>query len=98
MHVNDLLKVAVDAGASDLHLKVGSFPMMRVRGSLIPAAQEKRLDHEDVVAMSAAVMSTSQRQRFKEAQEVDLAYSVPGLGRFRQCSPANRKFNPESIQ
>ena len=83
MHVNDLLKVAVDAGASDLHLKVGSFPMMRVRGSLVPAAQEKRLDHEDVVAMSAAVMSTSQRQRFKEAQEVDLAYSVPGLGRFR---------------
>ena len=33
--------------------------------------------------MSASVMSTSQRQRFKEAQEVDLAYSVPGLGRFR---------------
>jgi twitching motility protein PilT len=83
MHVNDLLKIAVDAGASDLHLKVGSFPMMRVRGSLVPATEDKRLDHEDVVAMSAAVMSTSQRQRFKEAQEVDLAYSVPGLGRFR---------------
>jgi len=83
MHVNDLLKIAVDAGASDLHLKVGSYPMMRVRGGLIPATDEKRLDHEDVVAMSAAVMSTSQRQRFKEAQEVDLAYSVPGLGRFR---------------
>ena len=83
MHVNDLLKIAVDAGASDLHLKVGSYPMMRVRGSLVPAVEEKRLDHEDVVAMSAAVMSTSQRQRFKEMQEVDLAYSVPGLGRFR---------------
>ncbi len=83
MHVNDLLKIAVDAGASDLHLKVGSYPMMRVRGDLVPAVEDKRLDHEDVVAMSAAVMSTSQRQRFKEAQEVDLAYSVPGLGRFR---------------
>src|SRR5215203_5131235 len=83
MHVNDLLKIAVDNGASDLHLKVGSYPMMRVRGSLIPASEEKRLDHEDVVAMSAAVMSTSQRQKFKESQEVDLAYSVPGLGRFR---------------
>jgi twitching motility protein PilT len=33
--------------------------------------------------MSAAVMSTAQRQKFKESQEVDLAYSVPGLGRFR---------------
>src|SRR5258705_2353697 len=83
MHVNDLLKIAVESGASDLHLKVGSFPMMRVRGVLQPATEEKRLDHEDVVAMSAAVMSTSQRQKFKESQEVDLAYSVAGLGRFR---------------
>jgi twitching motility protein PilT len=83
MHVNDLLKTAVDNGASDLHLKVGSFPMMRVRGTLMPVDEERRLDHEDVVAMSAAVMSTSQRQRFKETQEVDLAYSVAGLGRFR---------------
>src|SRR5579872_3346189 len=83
MHVNDLLKVAVESGASDLHLKVGSLPMMRVRGVLVPASEAKRLDHEDVVAMSAAVMSTQQRQKFKETQEVDLAYSVPGLGRFR---------------
>src|SRR5256712_10433733 len=83
MHVNDLLKIAVESGASDLHLKVGSFPMMRVRGTLTPAGEEKRLDHEDVVAMSAAIMSTAQRQKFKETQEVDLAYSVPGLGRFR---------------
>src|SRR5262245_3206587 len=82
MHVNDLLKIAVESGASDLHLKVGSFPMMRVRGALAGAG-DKRLDHEDVVAMSAAIMSTAQRQKFKETQEVDLAYSVPGLGRFR---------------
>ncbi|MBZ5557537.1 MAG: type IV pilus twitching motility protein PilT [Acidobacteriia bacterium] len=83
MHVNDLLKIAVDSGASDLHLKVGSYPMMRVRGTLTPATQEKRLDHEDVVAMSAAVMSSAAREKFKDSQEIDLAYSVPGLGRFR---------------
>jgi twitching motility protein PilT len=83
MHVNDLLKIAVDAGASDLHLKVGCYPMMRVRGALVPAAENKRLDHEDLVAMSTAVMSTSQRQKYQDAQEIDLAYSVPGLGRFR---------------
>src|SRR6202035_1602594 len=83
MHVNDLLKIAVESGASDLHLKVGSVPMMRVRGALVPVTEEKRLDHEDVVAMGAAIMSTSQRQKFKDAQKVDLAYSVPGLGRFR---------------
>src|SRR6476619_471917 len=83
MHVNDLLKIAVENGASDLHLKVGSYPMMRVRGVLTPATDAKKLDHEDLCAMSAAVMFTSQRQKFKEWQEVDLAYSVPGLGRFR---------------
>ena len=83
MHVNDLLKIAVESGASDLHLKVGSYPMMRVAGVLSPASEYKRLTHEDTVAMAAAVMSTAQRQKFKENQEVDLAYSVQGLGRFR---------------
>jgi twitching motility protein PilT len=83
MHVNDLLKIAVDRGASDLHLKVGSYPMIRVGGLLITATEDKRLDHEDLVAMSATIMSGSQSQKFKDAQEVDLAYSVSGLGRFR---------------
>ena len=83
MHVNDLLKIAVERGASDLHLKVGSYPMMRLRGELTPAIEERRLDHEDTVAMAAAVMSTIQRQKFKDSQEIDFAYSIPGLGRFR---------------
>jgi twitching motility protein PilT len=83
MHVNDLLKIAVDQGASDLHLKVGSHPMMRIRGLLAPITEQKKLDHEDVVAMSTSIMSTQQREKFKDTQEVDLAYSVPGLGRFR---------------
>ena len=83
MHVNDLLKLAVDKGASDLHLKVGSFPMVRVHGRLTRVTEEKRLDHEDLVEMAASIMSATQRQRFKDAQEIDLAYSVPGLGRFR---------------
>src|SRR6516225_4578215 len=83
MHVNDLLKIAVEAGASDLHLKVGSYPMMRVRGNLVPASEDARLGHEDTVGMAAAVMSTQQRQKFKDSLEIDLAYSVPGLGRFR---------------
>ena len=85
MHVNELLKLAVEAGASDLHLKVGSYPMMRVRGNLVPANEDARLTHEDTVGMAAAVMSTQQRQKFKDSLEIDLAYSVPGLGRFRCC-------------
>src|SRR6476660_9278183 len=83
MPVNALLKRAVEAGASDLHLKVGSYPMMRLRGDLVPANEASRLTHEDTVGMAAAVMSTQQRQKFKDSLEIDLAYSVPGLGRFR---------------
>ena len=83
MHVNDLLKAAVEKGASDLHLKVGSYPMARIHGHLAPVTDEKLLDHEDLVEMAASIMSTAQRQKFKDAQEVDLAYSVAGLGRFR---------------
>src|SRR5918999_380990 len=83
MHVNDLLKIAVESGASDLHLKVGSYPMMRVRGTLTPASEERRLEHEDMVAMAAAVLPTGHREKFKDNHEVDLAYSVAGLGRFR---------------
>ena len=83
MHVNDLLHIAVEAGASDLHLKVGSSPMMRVRGSLTPAVTDRRLSHEDMVAMANAVLPTGHREKFKNNHEVDLAYSVAGLGRFR---------------
>ena len=83
MHVNDLLKIAVESGASDLHLKAGSYPMMRVRGTLQPVVEDKRLEHEDLVAMAAAVLPTGHREKFKENHEVDLAYSVAGLGRFR---------------
>ncbi|MGE3275661.1 MAG: type IV pilus twitching motility protein PilT [Vicinamibacterales bacterium] len=83
MHVNDLLTLAVERGASDLHLKVGSFPTARVDGHLVPVSEAERLDHETLVEMAAAIMSNTQRQRFKDAQELDLAYSVPGLGRFR---------------
>ena len=83
MHVNDLLKLAVEAGASDLHLKVGSLPMMRVRGMLTPAVSDRRLAHDDMLAMANAVLPTHQRERFKDKHEVDLAYSVAGLGRFR---------------
>jgi twitching motility protein PilT len=83
MHVNDLLKLAVEANASDLHLKVGSYPMGRIHGTLVRLPSDKRLDHEHLVEMAASIMSATQRQRFKDAQEIDLAYSVPGLGRFR---------------
>ena len=83
MHINDLLHTAVHAGASDLHLKVGSYPMMRVNGTLLVAAEVKRLDRPDTEAFAEALFTPEQREKFRAQQEVDLAYSVPGLGRFR---------------
>jgi twitching motility protein PilT len=83
MHINDLLKTAVASGASDLHLKVGSYPVMRVNGSLTVASEEKRLDRADTEAMAGAIMGPEHVEKFRKSQEVDLAYSVAGLGRFR---------------
>ncbi len=83
MHINELLKIAVTSGSSDLHLKVGSFPMMRINGSLVVASEEKRLDRPDTEAMAHAIFSPEHLEKFRRSQEVDLAYSVAGLGRFR---------------
>lgn len=83
MNIDDLLRTAVAKGASDLHLKVGAYPMMRVSGSLVPVTEDKRLISEDTLAMGSTMMSADQREKFTKSQEVDLAYSVAGLGRFR---------------
>jgi twitching motility protein PilT len=83
MQINELLKIAVTSGASDLHLKVGSYPMMRINGSLVVASEEKRLDRPDTEAMAHALFTPDLLEKFRRSQEVDLAYSVPGLGRFR---------------
>jgi twitching motility protein PilT len=79
----ELLKVAVASGASDLHLKVGSYPMMRVNGVLMVASEAKRLERADTEAMAGVLFSPEHLEKFRKAQEVDLAYSVSGLGRFR---------------
>ncbi|MCH7780142.1 MAG: type IV pilus twitching motility protein PilT [Acidobacteria bacterium] len=83
MHINDLLKLATDQGASDLHIKVGSHPVLRINGRLSPMIDQKRLMQEDTIAMAFSIMSARQKQKFKDHFEIDMAYSVPGLGRFR---------------
>ena len=83
MNIDELLRAAVGKGASDLHLKVGAYPMARVAGTLTPVSEERRLTNEDTIQMGATIMSPDQRDKFTKSQEVDLAYSVMGLGRFR---------------
>ncbi len=81
--IDDLLKLAAGHGASDLHLKVGAFPMMRIGGELRPFADFPRLKPENTLDMAFAMMSSRQKQRFKEASEVDIGYGLAGVGRFR---------------
>ncbi len=85
MHINDLLRIATEKNSSDLHLKVGSHPVIRVDGNLYAMTEHKRLMQEDTIAMAFSIMSARQKQKFKDNYELDMAYSVPGLGRFR-CS------------
>jgi twitching motility protein PilT len=83
MELSDLLKIAVERKASDLHLKVGSPPVLRIDDKLVPLVEMPRLGQDAVVTMAASVMNAKQREKFKERCEIDLAYGVPGLGRFR---------------
>jgi twitching motility protein PilT len=81
--INQLLKLAVEGGASDLHLKAGGYPTARINGQLAPITDSGKLDPDVLVEMAAAILPAALRQRLKDSLEVDLAYSVPGLGRFR---------------
>jgi len=83
MKIDDLLRTAARHGASDLHLKVSAFPVMRIGGELHTIGDAPRLRPEDTLDMAFSIMSNRQKQRFKEASEVDIAYGVGGLGRFR---------------
>jgi len=83
MDINELLKKAVAQNASDVHIKVGSPPIVRVTGELTPMSDEERLSQQDAMKIAFSVMSPGQREIFKQKNEIDLAYSVPGLGRFR---------------
>jgi len=83
MALNDLLKTTFERKASDLHIKVGVPPILRIDGRLTPIETEKRLMQEDTLNMAASIMNPHQKARFNERNELDMAYAVPGLGRFR---------------
>ncbi len=91
MHINDLLTAIVEQGGSDLHLKVGNHPIARIKGRLTPLTQFKRLVQEDTIAMAFTIMaSDKQKTKFKDQLDLDIAYSVPSLGRFR-CNIFNQR-------
>jgi len=83
MNVDDLLRIAVERKASDLHLKVGNHPYLRVDGHLAAITEQPRISPEDMLSMAFSMMTNRQKQKFKETAELDMAYGVAGLGRFR---------------
>lgn len=83
ININELLKKAVEMEASDLHIKVGNAPILRIHGDLSFMPGEKRLTSEDTINIAYSVMTGAQKEAFKKKNDIDIAYSVPGLGRFR---------------
>src|SRR5580700_1358110 len=83
INIDDLLRRAVESRASDLHLKVGNHPYLRVDGILNPLSDVPRITPEEMLSMAFSMMTNRQKQKFKETAELDMAYGVAGLGRFR---------------
>jgi twitching motility protein PilT len=81
--IDDLLRMAMSFGASDLHLRAGSTPVIRVNGELRPLSGVTKLNQDETLEMAFSMMSNRQKQHFKEVYEVDIGYGVSGLGRFR---------------
>ncbi len=83
MDLNEILKIAIKGGASDIHLKSGLPPMFRVDGALVPLKNGERLMPDEIQKTAVSIMNPLQKQHFEETREVDLAYGIAGLGRFR---------------
>lgn len=80
--INEIMRIAHEAGASDVHITVGVPPKMRVNGNLIAMDFPKMLP-ADTLEVVLEVMSEVQRERFEERGEYDMSFSIPELGRYR---------------
>ena len=83
LELNEILKIALKGGASDIHLKSGLPPIFRVDGALVPLKNAERLLPEQLEGIARGIMNPVQKDRFETNRECDLAYGIAGLGRFR---------------
>ena len=83
MELNDILRIAMTRGASDVHLRVGIPPMLRIQGSFQPLRDFQRLTPENTAQFAAGMMNKAQKEAFSRTMDLDMAYGVRGLGRFR---------------
>jgi len=91
--IDDLLETMVALGASDLHLAVGSHPVIRLNGSLDRLDQFPRLSADDTQRLLYRILSTEQQKHLEINRQIDVSYSIPGLARFR----VNVYFQRESL-
>jgi twitching motility protein PilT len=82
MNIDELLRHTVERGASDLHLKVGNVPFLRIDGDLMPTSHDV-LTPQDTVTFGNTVMSEHKRKEFDLHNEADIGYTLQGVGRFR---------------
>lgn len=82
-HIDDLLRLMLQRGGSDLHITVGSPPGIRQRGEIVVVEDMKPLTPRDTMEMILGLLSEEQRRRFETELELDFAYSIPGVSRFR---------------
>ena len=80
--IEEILRAAKEAGASDVHLTVGIPPKMRVNGNLITMDYPRMLP-ADTLEVLVNIMTEVQRERFEERGEYDMSFSIPNCGRYR---------------
>jgi len=83
IHIDDLLRMLVESEASDLHLRVGEPPIMRVHGLLRRVQGMPVLTDRDMYDTLYLMLNEDRRTRFEQNMELDMSYAVPGLARFR---------------
>jgi twitching motility protein PilT len=93
LSIDELLEQCVSLGASDLHLTVGSPPVVRVRGKLEMLEGTEPLDAETTQELLYRILNTEQQKRLEIDKQIDLAHAVPGVARFR----VNVFFQRESL-
>jgi len=83
MKIDDLLRLTVDSGASDLHLRVGLPPTLRIDGKLVFQYQIPEMTAEDMRKMLQEIVSEEEVRIFDQEMELDFAYALEGVSRFR---------------
>jgi len=83
MHIDDLLQMTMTRGASDLHLKTGGVPVLRINGELIPQDDMPAITAEEIRQVFEEMTTDEQRDSFAAELELDFAYQANDVGRFR---------------